>query len=171
METNRQTITKEIFDWVKTIAIAVVVALLIRSFVFTPSIVPTGSMIPTIQINDIIIVLKFSYWFKPIERGDIIVFRSPYQKNLQLVKRVVAMGGETVHIKNGKLYINGKLQKEPYVYEEMEEDFGPYTVPKDGYFVMGDNRNDSYDARKWQQKYITKDMVIGEAVYRFGTLK
>ncbi len=171
MEINKQVVVKELFDWIKTIVIAIVVALLIRHFIFMPSIVPTGSMIPTIQKNDIIMVTKFNYWFKPVERGDMIVFQSSYDKKIKLVKRVVGMGGETILIQNGKLYIDGKLFIEPYVYEPMAEEFGPYTVPENTFFVMGDNRNNSYDARKWEQKYVTEDMILGKAIYRFGMLK
>lgn len=125
MQISRQVIVKEAWDWIKTIIIYVGIALFIRFFIFNLSIVPTGSMIPTIQIKDKIIILKFSYWFQPVKRGDIVVFRSPNEKNVQLVKRVVGMGGETILIKDGKLYINGKLYMEPYVYEKMKEDFGP----------------------------------------------
>ncbi|MDK2798467.1 MAG: signal peptidase [Clostridiales bacterium] len=171
MQINKQVIVKEAQDWIKTIVIYILIALLIRFFILNLSIVPTGSMIPTIQINDKIVVLKFNYWFFPVKRGDIIVFHSPHEKNVQLVKRVVGMGGETILIKDGKLYINGKLHLEPYIYEKMNEDFGPYEIPEYGYFVMGDNRNNSYDCRKWDQKYITKDMIIGKAVYKFGALK
>ncbi len=171
MQISRQMIAREIFDWIKTIVIAIAAALFIRHFIFTPSIVPTGSMVPAIQINDIIIVSKFSYWFKPVKRGDMIVFRSPYQKNMQLVKRVVGIGGETILIKDGKLYIDEKPYKEPYVYEPMQEDFGPYMVPEGCYFVMGDNRNSSYDARQWSQKYVDEGMIIGKAVFRFGVLQ
>jgi signal peptidase I len=129
-------------------------------------------MVPTIQIKDVIVVLKFSYWFQPVKRGDIVVFKSPLEKNKQLVKRVIGLGGDNILIKNGKLYINGHEYREAYIYEDMKDDFGPYLVPTDGYFVMGDNRNDSYDCRKWpDKKYITRKVVIGKAVYRFGGLK
>ncbi len=169
--TTKRVITKEIFDWVKAIIIAVLIALIIRTFIFVPSIVPTGSMHPTICVNDVILVFKGSYWFKSVERGDIIVFKSPEDEDIHLVKRVAAMGGEMVKIEGGHLYIDGIKQNEPYIYAPMRQDFGPYKVPKDMYFVMGDNRNNSLDARNWEQKGISKDILIGKAVYRLGGLK
>lgn len=181
MEITSHMIFKNALDWAKSIIIALVIALLIRYFVFSPFVIPTGSMIPTIQINDKIIALKFSYWLAPVKRDDIIVFRAPngvriptptgYKENALLVKRVIGLGGETIEIKNGQLYINNVLQSKPYIYEPIKQDFGPYTIPKDCYFVMGDNTNGSHDARSWKQKYITKDLIIGKAVYKFGGLK
>ncbi|MGE4284627.1 MAG: signal peptidase I [Clostridia bacterium] len=172
MQVSRKVVVKEVKDWTKTIAIYVVIALCIRFFIFNLSIVPTGSMLPTIQIKDVIVVLKFSYWFQPVRRGDIVVFKSPVEKSKQLVKRVVGLGGETIFIKSGKLYIDGKENPEPYISQKAGEDFGPYKIPQDGYFVMGDHRSNSYDSRKWEdKKYITRNMVIGKAVFRFGGLK
>ena len=171
MQIIRKTVLKEAFDWGKTLLLYIGIALLIRFFILNISVVPTGSMIPTIQIRDKIIVLKFSYWFKPIQRGDIVVFKSPYKKGMLMVKRVVGMEGETILIRDGELFINDKHQPEPYIYRPMKEDFGPYTIPENGFFVMGDNRNNSYDCRQWEKKYITRDMIIGKAVYKFGALR
>lgn len=172
-------IVKEILSWVITIVVAVVLALLIKRYVFCIANVPTGSMIPTIQINDKIVISTVSLYFQDIEVDDLVVFnpteyiknnRSEKEKNAPLVKRVIAKGGDTVEVKKGDVYVNGVLKNEPYVYAKSNDDFGPVTIPEDCYFVMGDNRPKSWDARYWPEPYISRDLIIGKAVYKFGGL-
>jgi signal peptidase I len=146
------------------VATAFVLALAIKTWVVQPFIVPSGSLEPTIQVGERILVNKFIYRFHSPNRGDIVVFADPYGKLPALVKRVVAVGGDEVDIHDGKLWINGKEQDEPYTHGKPTE---PGTVPMPlkvpaGYvFLMGDNRTNSGDARFFGPQPITK--VEGEA--------
>ena len=90
----------------------------------------------------------------------------PEQKILY-VKRVIGVGGDTVEVKDGELFVNGTLQSEPYIKEVTGGDFGPYKVPEGCYFMMGDNRNRSLDARYWENKFVKEDAILGKAVLRY----
>ena len=175
----KKKVGKEVLSWIITIAAAVIVALLIREYVVNIAYVPTGSMIPTIEINDKIIVSRISLFFEDIKTDDLVVFKPnesvmnnrTQDKESLLVKRVIAKGGETIEIKAGVVYINGVPKSEPYVFNKSKDDFAPFLVPDGCYFVMGDNRSNSWDARFWDQHYVKRDEIIGKAVYRFGALK
>ncbi|NLZ90393.1 MAG: signal peptidase I, partial [Clostridiales bacterium] len=130
-----QKVIREILDWLKYIAIAVVLALIIRSFVVMNINVPTGSMLPTIQLGDQILVNRLVYRFKPLQRGDIVVFKYPDNPKELYVKRLIGIGGDKVEIMGGKLYVNDQPIAEEYLYEEMRGSFGPYMVPEGGYFM------------------------------------
>jgi signal peptidase I len=160
-----QKTVREILDWLKYIAVAVVLALLIRNFVVLNIKVPTGSMLPTIQLSDQILVNRFIYRFRTPGRGDIVVFKLPDNPEELYVKRLIGRGGEEVEIAEGKLYVDGQLIEEDYLYEDMRGSYGPYRVPEGSYFMMGDNRNDSKDSRFWENKYVTDDLIIGKAFF------
>jgi signal peptidase I len=168
---------KEIIEWIKAIVFALILALLIRSYIFEPMIVPTGSMMHTIEIGDRIIVCKYTYRFKPLKRGDIVVFKYPDDPKQTFVKRLIGIEGDVIEIKDGKLYLNNSPKSEPYIMEPMLGDFGPYKVPPGHFFMMGDNRNNSKDSRFWENKYVSKQQIIGKATYciwplnRFRKLK
>ena len=87
------------------------------------------------------------------------------------VKRLIGVGGDEVEIRAGKLNINGKEIEEDYLYEEMKGNFGPYQVPEGGYFMLGDNRNDSKDSRFWHNQYVTDDLIVGKAFFRLFPLR
>ena len=142
---------REALSWVICIVVTILLTEFILNFVIINANIPSGSMENTIMTNDKLIALRTSYWFKDPKRGDIIIFKYPEDEREWYIKRVIALPGETVQVKDGKVYINGssKPLSEPYIKEEPVEDFGPYTVPKNGYFVMGDNRKNSNDAREW----------------------
>ncbi|SHF02080.1 signal peptidase I . Serine peptidase. MEROPS family S26A [Caldanaerobius fijiensis DSM 17918] len=163
---NEANTIKEVLSWVWTIFLAFLIAAFIRTYIFELVDVPTGSMLDTIQLNDKFIVNKFIYRFEPIKRGDIVVFKYPDNPSVNYVKRVIGVGGDVIDIKDGKLYINGELKYEPYIREPMVGNFGPYKVPKDHFFVMGDNRNDSSDSRYWVHKYVSREAIIGKVVFR-----
>ena len=160
---------KEILGWIETIAVAVLLAFLINHFLLVNVYVPTGSMENTIMAGDRILALRTSYWFSDPERGDVVVFEDPDDptgKTLY-VKRIIGVGGDTVEVKDGDVLVNGQVQDEPYIKEITEGDFGSYHVPEGCYFMMGDNRNDSLDARFWENTYVEKDAILGKVVLRY----
>lgn len=158
-------------EYAETLIIAIVLALIIRTFVVQAFKIPSGSMIPTLDIGDHILVNKFIYGVRlpftdvtliPVthpHRGDIIVFRFPKDESKDFIKRVVGAPGDTIEVKNKELYVNGQRQDERYAIHEdptrfpqtiqERDNFGPVSIPKDSYFVMGDNRDHSLDSRFW----------------------
>ncbi len=160
---------KEILGWIETIAVAVLLAFLINHFLLVNVYVPTGSMENTIMAGNRILALRTSYWFSDPERGDVVVFEDPDDptgKTLY-VKRIIGVGGDTVEVKDGDVLVNGQVQDEPYIKEITEGDFGSYHVPEGCYFMMGDNRNKSLDARFWENTYVEKDAILGKVVLRY----
>lgn len=159
----------EIISWIKTIAMAVVIAVLINSFVIVNATVPTGSMENTIMPGDRIIALRLTYYVSSPERGDIVVFRYPDDESVLYVKRVIGLPGETVEVKDGEVYINNSDTPldDSFVKEQPLGDFGPYEVPDDCYFMMGDNRNNSQDSRYWVNKYVEKDKILGKVYFKY----
>jgi signal peptidase I len=161
---------------IRLILIALVIALLLRTFVAEPRYIPSDSMLPTLEQGDRLLVEKVSYHFQPPQRGDVIVFSPPiqlqrqgYQTNQAFIKRVVARGGDTVRVANGRVYLNGEPQVEPYIAESPRYQWGPATVPPDRLMVMGDNRNNSNDSHIWG--FLPVKNVIGRAAIRFWPLE
>ena len=156
-------------EWVEPIIVAVILALIIRTWVVQAFKIPTGSMRPTLVEGDRILVSKFIYKFKEPQRGDVIVFRSPEDKKKDFIKRLVGLSGETVEISNGTILINNKavetesVIRERYYYNR--GDYGvkdePVTVPEDSYYALGDNSISSRDSRYWG--YLPKKYLIGKA--------
>ncbi|GGF71290.1 S26 family signal peptidase [Paenibacillus albidus] len=157
-------------QYVPSILIAVVISLFVRVYVAEAMKVPTGSMIPTIQVNDHLIVEKM-LWLTTLEHGDIVVFTPPVagEEENRYVKRLIGLPGDTVEIKESSLYRNGVKVEEPYLKETMNYAFGPVTVPADHYFFLGDNRNISYDAHLWDEPFVSKDELIGKVIAEIPT--
>jgi signal peptidase I len=155
---------------IQTLIIAFILSIGIRTYVAEAKIIPTGSMIPTIKIGERVLVDKVYYKIDDIERKDIIVFK-PTPTLLKekytddFIKRVIGKPGDTIQIEGGKVYINDEPLREDYIKEEPNEDFGPFTVPPNSVFVMGDNRNNSYDSRKWG--VVPMSYIKGRAILRF----
>jgi len=173
-------------SWARELAEIIITALLlafvIKVFVFELYKIPSGSMIPTLLVGDRIVVVKYVYGprlpfvsvrlpgIREPRIGDIVVFKSPDDPNKSFIKRYIAGGGDTVEIKNGKLLVNGKIVEDPpafrRVYYYNRGDYGiegkPITVPKDSYFVLGDNSASSKDSRYWG--FVPKNYLIGKAV-------
>lgn len=168
-------------EWISfftPIIIALLLSVFLRSTVVCTVKVPTGSMLDTIQLKDRLIVNMLAYKNNDVERYDIVVFYAPDEylqgEKLRYVKRVIGLPGETVEIKSGEVYVTKtdgeriKL-KSDFVKNEYwdNKDYGPFEVPENSYFMMGDHRNDSWDARFWEHKYVDKSTIIGKAVCRY----
>ncbi|MCR5521385.1 MAG: signal peptidase I [Lachnospiraceae bacterium] len=162
-------IISEIASWAIIIGIALILATLINTFVIIKAEVISGSMLDTLQINDVFLGSRLSYVFGEPERGEIVFFKFPDNEEETFVKRVIGLPGEKLEIKDGKVYINDSAEPldEPYLKETpIKEDFGPVTIPEDGYFMMGDNRNHSKDSRAWKTFYVKKDQLLAKAWLR-----
>lgn len=162
-------------EMIEVIVTALVLAFLIKTFIVGNFWIPSESMVPTIEVNDKVIVTNFSYWFEEPERGDVIVFKYPLDTKKDYIKRCIGLPGETIEFRDSKLYVNGQLVAEPYLPEGLVfEDYGPIEVPEGQYFMCGDNRNHSSDSRVWG--FVEKRLIIGKAqvIYwpfdRWGTL-
>ncbi len=164
---------KETLSWAIIIAAAVLIALFLSNCVIFKAVVPTGSMESTIMVNDKLIGNRLASNF---QRGDIVIFPEPdwtESSNMPrdyYVKRVIGLPGEKVEVREGHVYINGIELKEDYLNEEMKPGWGDgtYDVPAGCYFVMGDNRNHSGDARFWKNKYISKDDIVAKVMFRYA---
>jgi signal peptidase I len=184
--TGKKTVVRE---WVESIIIAIILALFIRQFIVQAFKIPTGSMRMTLVEGDRILVNKFIYgakipftnWHLPAvrqpKRGDVIVFMYPEDPKKDFIKRLVALPGETIEIRAGNIYVNGKLNTEPpiynrYYYNRPESEFGregqATKVPLGSYYVLGDNSFSSRDSRYWG--FVPKDNVMGKAILIYWPL-
>ncbi|MEL6855431.1 MAG: signal peptidase I [Cyanobacteria bacterium J06606_4] len=162
--------------WVEalqTMGLSVLMAFGIRQFVAEARVVPTGSMRPTVEINDRLFIEKISYRFQTPQRGDIIVFRAP-RKALEAanattgdayLKRIIGLPGETVEVRDGKVFIDNQPLVETYIKAPPVYTWGPSVVPEGQYLVLGDNRNGSSDGHVWG--FLPGDSIIGRATARF----
>lgn len=202
MEENRQTLqtastpeqTEPAFkkksilrEYAESIAIAILLALIIRTFMVQAFKIPSGSMEDTLAIGDHLLVSKFIYGtkipfsnkrvltFRDPKRGDVIVFEYPEDPSKDFIKRVIGVPGDVVEGKDKQVFVNGKHYQNPHeVHKEKEiipkemnprDSFGPITVPENSYFVMGDNRDRSYDSRFW--KFVRRDQIKGLAFIKY----
>lgn len=154
----------EWLEWGKAIGIAILLAFLLRAFVFATSIVEGDSMHPALEDGERIVFNKFIYFVSDPDRGDIVIIQHP-QKNY--VKRVIGLPNETIEMRNHTLYIDGVEQKDAFVDEYdvlLTGNFGPITIPEDSYFVMGDNRAISKDSRNGLG-FIDRSDIIGRSEF------
>ncbi len=157
----------EIRIWSRDLLIAIGLALVIIVFLYQPVKVEGTSMAPLLSDQERIFINKFVYRFEPIERDDVVVFWYPLDRSKSFIKRVIGLPGETVEIRQGLVYVNGRTLAEPYVppqYEDMS-DFGPIRVPTDSYFVMGDHRISSNDSRVFGP--VASRYIYGRAVFAY----
>jgi len=168
----------KIWEYTKAIGMAIILSLVIRTSIVQAYRIPSGSMIPTLLVGDHLLANKFVYGIKvPLidkkflmaspKKGDIVIFPSPEEPDKDLIKRVVAVGGDTVEEKDKCLFINGKPMEEPYVQHtdhfvsDRRDNFGPIVVPEGKLFTMGDNRDESYDSRFWG--FVDSGAIKGKA--------
>ena len=163
---RRLSAAKEILSWVVCICGAVLIALLLRLFVFELVRVDGPSMQPTLHKDQTVFVEKLSISRGKIDRFQVVIVRYPGREGAY-VKRIVGLPGDIIEIReDGHLYVNGALQEEPYILDSfIEMQFGPYTVPDGHYFVMGDNRNNSLDSRSAEIGPIAEDEIVGHALF------
>lgn len=183
-EEEEFSLTKEIFSYIKLIIGAILIAFLLTHFVIVNAIIPSGSMENTIMTHSRVIGSRLSYLSSGPQRGDIVIFKYPVDEDVLYIKRVIGLPGETVEIKEGKIYINGSSEslKEDYLPEEWTYCNDGYTfqVPEGSYLMLGDNRNVSLDARFWSEEavkaglastseeaagytYVAKDKILAKA--------
>jgi len=167
---KKTSLGEEIKDWVVSILIAVVLAFFIRYFIVELYMVEGPSMRPTLANGERLVVNKFLYRFRAPERGEIIVFRYPRDPSRDFIKRVIAVPGDTVEIKEGRVFVNGQLLNENYILEKTRGSYPLSTVPEGHVFVMGDNRNNSEDSRFRDVGFVSKDMIKGKAIVVFWPL-
>lgn len=161
---------REVWEWIKIIVSAAVIALFLDSCIIANSKVPSGSMENTIMTGDRVIGSRLSYKFGDPERGDIVIFKFPDNEDIYYVKRIIGMPGDTVDVVDGQVYLNGSKEplEEPYIREPMiPEEPMHFEVPEDSYLMLGDNRNYSSDARRWKNTYVKRDKIIAKVMFRY----
>jgi signal peptidase I len=176
-------------EFLEAISVAVVLALVIRTFIVQAYTIPSGSMLETLQIGDYLLVNKFSYGVKiPFthdyllersgpEHGDIIVFEFPDNPDVDYIKRVIGVPGDVIEVRDKEVYRNGQRLEEPYAvhgdpgYQMRRDNFGPVTVPGGSYFCLGDNRDFSQDSRFWQNTFVRKEAIRGKALFIYWSME
>jgi len=188
-------------EYIEAFGVAIIIALIMRASLVQAYVIPSGSMIPTLEIGDHILVNKIRFGlrlpdsmfglkvpgfplghylcrFEPVKRGDVVVLVSPVEPDIDLIKRVVGVAGDVVMVRGGKLFLNGKPTEDPHAHYEIadsarargpnpRDNLGPVTVPPGKIFLMGDNRDDSYDSRFWG--FADLDAVEGRAILIYGS--
>ena len=175
-ETWWQKAWKSGFENLQIVIIALSLAIVIRALVAEPRYIPSDSMVPTLHVGDRVVVEKISYHLQPPKTGDIVVFAPPeklqeqgFTQDQAFIKRIIGLPGQTVAVKKGLVYLNDQPLVEKYIAEPPQYQWGPYRVPENEYFVMGDNRNNSNDSSRWG--FLPKQNIIGRAVVRFWPLE
>jgi signal peptidase I len=178
-EAKQKSNWEEMLSWVKVIVSAFVIAIILRTFIFQMALVNQSSMDPTLHEGQMLVISKINYFVGSPQRGQIVVLKDDYQNKL-LIKRVVGLPGETVELKDGKVYINDAELSPDYTaaptYPYSQDQY-KWTLPEGEYFVMGDNRTHSRDSRASDVGMIDRKKIVGEAVFRLwpfdklGTIK
>ena len=162
---------EEAKDWIVSIATAIVLALIIRTFIVELYLVDGPSMRPTLQSAERLVVNKFIYRFREPQRGEILVFQYPRDPRRDFIKRVIAVPGDTIEIKDGQVYVNSQLMNEPYILSKTRGDYPLAEVPAGHIFVMGDNRPVSIDSRSTSVGCIAEENIIGKVFLRVFPVK
>jgi signal peptidase I, bacterial type len=157
---------RQTIEWVLLVIGALLIALLIKTFLFQAFYIPSASMDPTLKVHDRVLVNKLSYHLHSVHRGDIVVFKAPAEERTaqikDLVKRVIGLPGDTIQARDGQVYINDQLLSEPYLPKgTVSDDLPRQAIPAGSYFMMGDNRGESADSRVFGP--IRRGTIIGRA--------
>lgn len=172
-EKQKKSKLREAISFMTPIVVALIIAIFLKTCIFANIVIPTGSMLNTIQEGDRIIASRLAYINDEPQRYDIIIFKYPDDETQLFAKRIIALPGETIEIKNGIVYITDRNGNESTARTDFitncipTGNFGPYTVSLGSYFVMGDNRNDSWDSRYWDNKTVKKEKIIGKVKFRY----
>ena len=163
---------KEIMDYLLMFLVVGAVVFVVNGIILINARIPSESMQNTIMVHDRVFGYRFAYKSKDPERFDIVIFRFPDDERTLFIKRIIGLPGDTVTISDGKVYINGSDEPldDSFCPEKPEGDYGPYVVPENCYFMMGDNRNCSNDSRFWVNKFVARDKILGKAVFRYWPL-
>jgi signal peptidase I len=156
---------KEMWEWIKSILVAVILALVIRAFLVEVFLVQGESMLPTLHNRERLLVSKVQYYYREPERGEVVVFKATDQRDF--IKRVIAVSGDEVRVDSEGVYVNGEKLDEPYLLEIARDSFGPVIVPDGSIFAMGDNRNNSMDSRHPSVGFISQERLKGKAMFVF----
>lgn len=164
-----KTIIKEIFDWIKTIFLALIIALVVTKLVIINAIIPSDSMENTIMIGDRVVANRLAYTFSDVKRGDVVIFPYPDDEQVLYVKRVIGLPGEKLDIINGDVFINDEPLEEEYVSSFITDYTrnSSYVIPEGHLFMMGDNRSVSKDSRYWYNTFLEIDKIEGKALFRY----
>lgn len=174
-EKNASSWQDTVSDWLVSIIIAIALAFCIRTFLVEPYMVEGSSMYSTLVNHERLLVDKLSYYAIDPQRGEIVVFRYPKDQSRDFIKRVIAVGGDTIEMRNGRVLVNGVMLKENYIYKDdpkglNRSNYRKAVVPKDHIFVLGDNRNNSEDSRFANVDFVPLKLVKGRALLAFWPL-
>lgn len=160
---------KEFMEYLKMIIFVVIVVLIVNNFLLINAKIPSESMEQTIMTGDRVFGNRLAYLFEKPKRFDIVIFKYPDHEKELFIKRIIGLPGETVEIKDGKVYIDGSEEPldDSFTPEKPLGDYGPYVVPENSYFMLGDNRNYSKDSRFWNNPYVAEEKILGKAVIRY----
>ena len=181
-QSRPKTVLMEMFSYIKIFSAAILIAFVLTRCVIVNAETPTSSMENTIMTGDRIFGFRMAYGLnfdffgkhisyktKDPERFDIIIFKFPDDESQLFIKRLIGLPGETVEIRDGKVYINGSDEPldDSFVPEVPTGNYGPYKVPENSYFMLGDNREYSRDSRFWKNTFVSFDEIVGKAVVRY----
>lgn len=169
---KKESFLSELLDYLKMIIVVVITVLVVNQLILINARIPSESMANTILAGDQIFGNRLAYLTGDPERYDIVIFRYPDDKSQYFIKRVIGLPGETVEIIDGKVYIDGSETPldDSFLPEKPTGSYGPYVVPEESYFMLGDNRNWSKDSRFWQNTFVEKEDILGKAVLRYWPL-
>lgn len=165
----KKSIGKELWEYIKMIIFVLIFVLVVNNFLIINAKIPSPSMENTIMTGDRIFGNRLAYVLGGPQRFDIVIFRYPDDESQLFIKRIIGLPGETVEIIDGKVYIDGSETPldDSFTPETPTGNYGPYTVPENCYFMLGDNRNNSKDSRFWQNTFVERDAILGKAVLKY----
>lgn len=163
----KRKVIEEVLDCSKMLLLALVVSAFVKENVAAGALVPTGSMEETVATGSRVVINKLAYIAEEPERGDIVAFYYPDDGETLYLKRIMGLPGETIEGRDGYVYINGMLLQKDYTTEKLDSDFGPFVIPDGCYFMLGDNRNNSWDSRYWKNTFVTAEEIVGKVKLEF----